>query len=151
MQSDRVLEEGHPLGRGVPSVLGDRGPGRELPDRGVLDLCHSAGRTLIDRELYLPKSWTDDRDRCAQAGVPTEREFATKPLLAIAMLERAVAAGVPGRWVTGDSVYGWVHRLRARCEQLELSYVPTTVCWLLAFLTVTRSRRGPENPATTAS
>ncbi|WP_420855162.1 IS701 family transposase [Rhodococcus koreensis] len=86
----------------------------------------AAGRTLIDRELYLPKAWTDDRDRCAQAGIPAEREFATKPELAIAMLERAVAAGVPARWVTGDAVYGQVHRLRARCEELGLSYVLAT-------------------------
>lgn len=83
----------------------------------------TAGRTLIDRELYLPKSWTDDRDRCAQAGIPAEREFATKPELAIAMLERTVDAGVLASWVTGDEVYGKYHRLRARCEELGLSYV----------------------------
>jgi hypothetical protein len=29
-----------------------------------------AGRALIDRELYLPRAWTDDRDRCRQAGIP---------------------------------------------------------------------------------
>ena len=37
------------------------------------------GQALIDRELYLPQSWTDDRDRCRAAGVPEDVQFATKP------------------------------------------------------------------------
>ncbi|GAA2387436.1 hypothetical protein GCM10010170_098420 [Dactylosporangium salmoneum] len=52
-----------------------------------------AGRALIDRELYLPKSWITDRDRCRKAKVPDEVEFATKPQQARTMLERAVEAG----------------------------------------------------------
>lgn len=64
------------------------------------------GRALIDRELYLPKSWTDDRSRCAAAGVPGEVGFATKPELGLAMLERALAAGVLSGWVTADEAYG---------------------------------------------
>ena len=31
-----------------------------------------AGHALIDRELYLPKSWTGDPERCAAAGIPEE-------------------------------------------------------------------------------
>jgi len=42
----------------------------------------SNGHTLIDRELYLPKSWTNDRKRCERAGVPENVEFATKLQLA---------------------------------------------------------------------
>ena len=64
------------------------------------------GRTLLDRELYLPESWTRDRDRRDEAGVPKATEFATKPMLAEAMLRRAFAADVPAKWVTGDAVYG---------------------------------------------
>ena len=74
------------------------------------------GRTLLDRELYLPKAWTEDRDRCREAGVPDEVEFATKPELAIDMITRALDAGVPAGWVTGDEVYGQHYRLRARLE-----------------------------------
>jgi SRSO17 transposase len=64
------------------------------------------GRTLLDRELYLPESWTRDRPRCNAAGIPQETAFATKPRLAEAMLGRAFAADVPAQWVTGDAVYG---------------------------------------------
>jgi SRSO17 transposase len=51
------------------------------------------GRALIDRELYLPKSWTDGRDCYRRAHVSDEVQFAAKPELARSMLERAVAAG----------------------------------------------------------
>jgi len=53
------------------------------------------GHALIDRELYLPKSWTDDRNRCAAAGIPATVTFATKPQLARQMIERAAGAAVP--------------------------------------------------------
>lgn len=49
-----------------------------------------ARRTFLDRELYLPTSWTDDRDRCREAGVPDSVGFGTKPELAMGMLERAL-------------------------------------------------------------
>ena len=67
----------------------------------------SRGRALVDRELYLPTAWTEDRPRCAHAGVPDEVGFATKPQLGIAMLARAHRAGVlSGSWVTADEAYG---------------------------------------------
>lgn len=81
------------------------------------------GHTLLDRELYLPKEWTDDRERCQQAGIPQDRRFATKPQLAQQMLARALAAGVPARWVTGDSVYGDNRRLRMWLEGEKQAYV----------------------------
>ena len=52
-----------------------------------------AGRALIDLELYLPRAWTDDRDRCRQAGIPDDRCFAAKPELARQMINRALEAG----------------------------------------------------------
>jgi DDE superfamily endonuclease len=55
------------------------------------------GHALIDRELYLPRSWTEDRDRCRAAGIPDETGFATKPRLAQVMLSRASA----GAWAAG--------------------------------------------------
>jgi SRSO17 transposase len=81
------------------------------------------GHTLVDRELYLPQEWTDDPVRCAQAGIPADRAFATKPTLARQMLERAIEAGIPAAWVTGDAVYGDDRRLRLWLEEQERAYV----------------------------
>jgi SRSO17 transposase len=64
------------------------------------------GHAFIDRALYLPKAWTDDRTRMAAAHVPRGTPFRTKPQLAAAMIERAIAAEVPFGWVAGDSIYG---------------------------------------------
>jgi SRSO17 transposase len=64
------------------------------------------GHALIDRALYLPKAWTDDPARMAAAHVPPTTNFATKPQLAAAMVQRAIAADVPFTWVTADSIYG---------------------------------------------
>lgn len=64
------------------------------------------GHAFIDRALYLPKAWTGDPERLRAAHVPPEVAFATKPALARVMIERAIAAKVPFRWVAADSVYG---------------------------------------------
>lgn len=81
------------------------------------------GHTLIDRELYLPQAWIDDRVRCRDAHIPDEVEFATKPQLARQMLQRAKAAEVPAKWVAADEVYGSDYQFRRCCEQLGLGYV----------------------------
>jgi SRSO17 transposase len=86
------------------------------------------GHALIDRELYLPESWTEDRARCRAAGIGDEVAFATKPVLAQAMLHRAVEAGVPFSWVTADEAYGQVKYLRVWLEQHDISYVLATRC-----------------------
>jgi SRSO17 transposase len=64
------------------------------------------GQAFIDRALYLPKAWTDDPARMASAHVPDGTAFATKPGLAVTMIERTIAADVPFAWVAADSVYG---------------------------------------------
>jgi SRSO17 transposase len=84
------------------------------------------GHALIDRELYLPETWTSDRDRCRAAGIPDEVEFATKPRLGMAMLERAITAGVAFSWVTADEAYGQVKYLRVWLEQQDAAYVLAT-------------------------
>jgi SRSO17 transposase len=84
------------------------------------------GRALIDRELYLPRAWVDDRDRARAAGIGAEVGFATKPELARQMLTRALDAGVPAGWLTADEVYGQDKRLRVWCEQRQLAYVLAT-------------------------
>jgi len=64
------------------------------------------GHAFIDRALYLPKAWTGDAARMTAAHVPDGTAFATKPCLAVQMIERAIAAEVPFAWVAADSVYG---------------------------------------------
>jgi SRSO17 transposase len=64
------------------------------------------GYAFIDRELYLPKEWTDDADRLKAAHVPDDVGFATKPQIARQMIARALAAKVPFAFVAADSVYG---------------------------------------------
>jgi SRSO17 transposase len=64
------------------------------------------GHAFIDRALYLPKAWTDDPARLKATSVPAEIGFATKPRLAAAMIERAIAARVPFAWAAADTVYG---------------------------------------------
>ena len=81
------------------------------------------GQVLLDRELYLPAAWTQDRERCRQAGIPEDRGFATKPQRACQLLARAFAAGVPAPWVTGDCVYGDDRRLRLWLEARPQAYV----------------------------
>jgi SRSO17 transposase len=73
--------------------------------------------------LYLPKEWAGDVGRRAEAGVPEEVEFATKPQLARAMIGRALEAGVPFKWVTGDEMYGNDRKLRVWMEGRELFHV----------------------------
>jgi SRSO17 transposase len=82
-----------------------------------------AGRTFIDRELYLPKAWIDDPDRRAAAGIGPEVPFATKPELALAMLTRALDAQVPAGWVAADEIYGQHSGLRLALEERDMSYV----------------------------
>lgn len=64
------------------------------------------GYAFIDRQLYLPKDWTSNPERLTAAHVPEDVSFATKPHLAVGMIERAIDAGVPFTWVAADSVYG---------------------------------------------
>jgi SRSO17 transposase len=81
------------------------------------------GHALIGRELYLPESWIADPGRCAAAGIPAGTAFATKPELALAMIIRALDAGTPAGWATGDEVYGADPGLRAGLEQRGMCYV----------------------------
>jgi SRSO17 transposase len=89
----------------------------------VLSYATKDGHVFLDRELYLPQAWASDRARRAQAHVPPEVSFATKPQQAIAMLERAWEHGVPMRWVTGDEVYGDSPRLRETVQEHGRFYV----------------------------
>jgi SRSO17 transposase len=87
-------------------------------------------RVLIDRELYLPqRSWCADPGRRAEAGVPEDVAFATRPQQVAAMTARTVAAGVPFAWLAADEEFGQNPQLRACLEGRQIAYcmaVPKT-------------------------
>jgi SRSO17 transposase len=89
----------------------------------------SRGRALIDRRLYLPEhTWCRDPDRRSGSGVPARAEFATKPRLALQMIEAALDAGCSSSWVTGDEVYGQDPQLRSALEARGIGYVLAVAC-----------------------
>ena len=81
------------------------------------------GHAFLDRELYLPESWIANQARCREAGIPDDTAFATKPVLARRMLERACAAGVTAAWVVADEVYGTDEPFRRWLEARRQAYV----------------------------
>ncbi|HVE74694.1 MAG TPA: IS701 family transposase [Mycobacteriales bacterium] len=81
------------------------------------------GRAGIDQALYLPKDWAADPERRAEAGVPETVAFRTKPHLALEMIERALDAEIPARWVVADEVYGSDGKLRRALEARDQAYV----------------------------
>jgi len=91
-------------------------------------------RVLIDRELYIPKEWSEDKERCIAAGIPKDRIFATKLELAQSMIKRALNQGYRPLWVVADEVYGQSYPFRKFLEDNELSYVVVvpksqSICW----------------------
>jgi SRSO17 transposase len=86
------------------------------------------GHTLIDRELYLPLDWCEDRQRCRAAGVPASMRFQTKPELAVQMIERLCQAQIALSWVVADTVYGGNLDLRTWLEAHQYPYVLAVAC-----------------------
>jgi SRSO17 transposase len=107
---------------------------RENSQIGVFLLYASTrGAAFVDRALYVPEEWTIDRVRCREAGIPDEISFATKGALARQVLSRAFAAGVPAKWVAGDTVYGY-DELCLWLDEQQKNYVmavpETSVVWV---------------------
>ena len=106
-----------------------------------------AGHVGLDRALYLPQEWTNDRARCRAAGIPDEVSFQTKPQLALALVERALDAGVPAAWVVADEVYGSDSKFR---EPLEAGDRP--MCWPSGAISpFSPSRPGPPTGRRTSA
>src|SRR3989442_14126963 len=86
------------------------------------------GHALIDRDLYLPEDWLNDRQRCHEAGIADTGQFHPKWELALHMLERARGAGLPFQWVVADAVYGRAVDLRTWLEKHGYAYVLAIAC-----------------------
>ncbi len=81
-------------------------------------------RVLIDRELYLPReSWLADPDRCAEAAIPAEVTFTTRPGQVMAMIERARWSELRFGWFSADEEFGQNPQLRLYLEQAQIAYV----------------------------
>jgi SRSO17 transposase len=81
------------------------------------------GHALIDRRLYLPKQWAEDKELREKVYIPDDVAFETKPKIGARMVEAALDAGVPCSWVLGDSVYGCDKGLRRMLEERGKPYV----------------------------
>jgi SRSO17 transposase len=129
-----VIDETGDLKKGTQSVGVQRqysGTAGRIENAQVavyLVYASDAGHAMIDRELYVPRGWIEDPVRCRAAGIPEQVGFATKPALATQMLTRALDAGVPTAWVTGDEVYGADPGLRAELETRGIGYVLAVAC-----------------------
>jgi SRSO17 transposase len=84
--------------------VGRRGDARSEQIGVFLLYASERGAAFIDRALYLPDEWMGDAARREEAHLPEQVGFATKGELAREVLARAFAAGVPARWVVGDTV-----------------------------------------------
>jgi SRSO17 transposase len=93
-----------------------------------LDYVTALGHTLIDGELYLPKPWTDDRERCRQAGIPDTVHFRTKCELARLMVESVYNAQIPISWIVADTVYGNNLDLRDWLQEHGYFFVVAVAC-----------------------
>ena len=94
----------------------------------IISYVTAKGHTLIDRELYLPLDWCEDRDRCRAAGIPESVRFQTKPELAQGMIERMWQAQIPISWIVADTVYGGNLDLRTWLEAYGYPYVMAVAC-----------------------
>lgn len=94
----------------------------------------SRGAALVDRALYLPARWTEDRGRCQAAGVPDTITFQTKPALGLTLLRQARTRGaLKSPWVTADEAYGEVPSFRDALDAEGVWYVLEVPCTTRVF------------------
>jgi SRSO17 transposase len=86
------------------------------------------GHAAVDRELYVPRSWTCAPDRCQAAGLDEDTVFATKPELAARMIGRFLDTEHRASWVAGDEDYGGNPKLRSALQERGVGYVLAVAC-----------------------
>lgn len=80
-------------------------------------------RTMLDTELFLPESWSNDRERCRRAGIPEDVVYRPKHQIALELLDRAQTNGVHLEWLTADIWYAEKPDFLAGLEQRHYRYV----------------------------
>jgi SRSO17 transposase len=102
---------------------------------------------LLDGELFLPESWSHDRERCREAGIPDDLVYRPKTEIALEQYDRAVANGVRFEWLTFDEWYGskpqFLRALHTRGQQFVAEVHCQCVAWAREPRVTTRPwRRG---------
>ena len=125
-----IIDESSHLKKGTKSI----GVGRQYAGViGKVDNCqvgvysslvNKTSATIINERIYLPKSWTDDRQRCLKIGIPeSEIIYKTKPELALEMIKEDIKRGVKFDWIGGDGLYGHNSELCRGLENINQFYV----------------------------
>jgi SRSO17 transposase len=80
-------------------------------------------RVLLDGELFLPEDWSEDRERCREAGIPDDMVYRPKWKIALELRDRAVANGVQFPWLTFDEGYGRIPEFHQELDRRGQRYV----------------------------
>ena len=98
---------------------------------------------LLDGELYLPESWSDDRGRCREAGIPDDVVYRPKGKIALELYDRATGNGRHFDWMTFDEGYGskpeFLRELSARNQRFVGEAPRNFMGWVKAPRVVTRA------------
>lgn len=87
-------------------------------------LCNGSRASLINERLFLPECWIEDEERCDKAKIPQEfREHKTKPVLALEMVDEALALNLSFGWVGGDGLYGHNYELGKGLDERQVLFV----------------------------
>lgn len=79
--------------------------------------------TLVDGDLFLPEGWSQDRERCREAGLPEAAVHRPKWQIALDLLQRSLQNGMRFKYLTADEGYGWARPFREGVAALGLQYV----------------------------
>ncbi len=99
---------------------------------------------LLDGELFLPESWSLDRDRCREAGIPDDVVYRPKSEIALELYDRARANGVEFEWVTFDEWYGVKPQFLRGFDQRKQKYVGEVHKHFHAWIDAPRVTRRPH-------
>lgn len=89
-----------------------------------LSLCNNKRSSLIDEALFLPKDWVNDKERSMKAGIPESKIVQkTKPVLALELVDKAIANKIVFDWVGGDGLYGHNYELGKGLDERSLLFV----------------------------
>lgn len=87
-------------------------------------ICSGERSCLINERLFLPECWIGDEKRCEEAGIPVEaRVYKSKPVLALEMIDEAVAKGIDFDWIGGDGLYGHSYEFARGLDERGLFFV----------------------------